>query len=72
MRRAVDSKSFDANRAHPGGCRCNSTDSGGDCDWCRVYYCDHSDVDDAQCLDCGADRTESLFAAAEYAHEGDR
>lgn len=27
----------EANRLH-GHCRCSSTDGGGDCDWCMVYY----------------------------------
>lgn len=26
--------------------------------------CEHGDMDDGQCLDCGADRTEDLMAAA--------
>jgi len=26
--------------------------------------CDHSDMEDAHCLDCGEDRTEDLMAAA--------
>jgi hypothetical protein len=28
----------DANRLHPEGCKCTSTNGGGDCDWCQVYY----------------------------------
>lgn len=31
-----------------------------DCEHC----CDHADMDDGHCLDCGADRTEDLMAAA--------
>lgn len=34
----------------------NETDDGDDCD--------HNDMDDAQCLDCGADLTETLAAQA--------
>ena len=27
-----------ADSMFPAGCRCASMDSGGDCDWCHVYY----------------------------------
>lgn len=27
-----------ANELHPEGCQCNERHSGGDCEWCRVYY----------------------------------
>ena len=28
----------EAYRRHPEGCKCPSTNGGGDCDWCHVYY----------------------------------
>lgn len=28
----------EANREHPEGCQCTQTDSGGDCEWCAIYY----------------------------------
>lgn len=34
--------------------------------------CEHGDIDDFECLDCGKDMTEWLMAEAEYAYEGDR
>ena len=32
--------------------------------------CDHSDMDNGECLDCGADRTEDLMNAAHEQSEG--
>ena len=28
----------EANEAFPQGCKCTEMNSGGDCDWCQVYY----------------------------------
>lgn len=28
----------EADAEHPEGCRCTGMDSGGECDWCNVYY----------------------------------
>lgn len=28
----------DADRLYPRGCTCATTDSGGECEWCQVYY----------------------------------
>jgi len=29
---------LEADREHPEGCRCTSSDAGGDCSWCQTYY----------------------------------
>lgn len=29
---------IEADELFPAGCKCGSTNSGGDCDWCQVYY----------------------------------
>lgn len=28
----------EADELFPAGCKCTSTNGGGDCDWCQVYY----------------------------------
>lgn len=38
----------------------------------EIEDCDHGDIDERECLDCGKDMTEWLMAKAEDAFEGER